>query len=171
MVNTINYVVLCIKIWYNANILCAFTFNLLLLGVALLSEKICCFAGHSDVCGAENLYKKLNDEIEFMILNNNVKEFWVGNYGQFDMLAAKCVRILKNRYKDIKLTLVVPYLTKKMNDFKEQYYEDYDDILMPKESNYLICYVKYSYGGAAKTLKYAKKHNIEIVNINDFSFS
>ena len=157
----------------------------------MLSEKIFCFAGQRDVWGAENLYKKLNDEIEFMILNNNVKEFWVGNYGQFDMLAAKCVRILKNRYKDIKLTLVVPYLTKKMNDFKEQYYEDYDDILMAnipsstpakfkilkcneymiKETDYLICYVKYSYGGAAKTLEYAEKHNIEIVNINDFSFS
>ena len=153
-----------------------------------MKNKICCFAGHRDMYDTDKVFSALENKIEHLILNENVNEFWVGNYGSFDAIAAKCVRTLKNRYKDIRLTLVIPYLTKTINDYKKQYYEDYDDILiadipmstpaqykilkcneyMVKESDYIICYIKHSWGGAAKTLEYAQKHNIKIININDY---
>ncbi len=80
-----------------------------------------------------------------------------------------------------------PNITKQLNEYKEQYYEKYDEILiadmppftprqlkiikcneyMVKESYYLICYVKHSWGGAAKTLEYAQKRNIHIINMAD----
>lgn len=152
-----------------------------------MAGKICCFAGHSEIYDTDAVSAVLKDKIEYLILNENVKEFWAGNYGQFDMLAAKSVRELKNKYKDIKLVLVIPYLTKEINEYKEQYYAKYDEIVMadiplssPKnlkiikcneymvrESEFMICYVKYSWGGASKTLNYAKKMKLKIININN----
>ena len=152
-----------------------------------MTGKICCFAGHSEVYDTKAVSAILKDKIEYLNLNENVKEFWAGNYGQFDMLAAKCVRELKNKYKDIELILVIPYITKEINEYKEQYYAEYDEIIMAdiplstpnrlkilkcneymvRESEYMICYVKYSWGGAAKTLNYAKKMKLNIININD----
>ncbi len=152
-----------------------------------MKNKVCCFAGHRDVYDAENVLTALKNKIEELITKENVTEFWVGNYGRFDGLAATCVRSLKTKYKGIKLVLVIPYITKQLNEYKEQYYEKYDKILMAdipistpqqlkiikcneymvSESDYLTCYVKHSWGGAAKTLEYAQKRNIQIINMAD----
>ncbi|MBQ7975092.1 MAG: DUF1273 domain-containing protein [Clostridia bacterium] len=113
--------------------------------------------------------------------------FYVGNYGAFDRMCARAVRSLKKKYSFINLNLVVPYLTAEINDNKEQYYADFDCILladipettprrlgiikcneyMVKKSDYIICFVKYSWGVAAKTLEYAEsKKHIKIINIS-----
>ena len=84
------------------------------------------------------------------------------------------------------MNLVIPYLTSEINEYKELYYKDYDNILvadipektpkklqiikgnqyMVKNSQVLVCYVKHSWGGAAKTLEFAQKRkNIKIINI------
>ena len=93
---------------------------------------------------------------------------------------------IKEKYADIQLNLVIPYLTSDINEYKELYYEKYDHILMadlpertPKKfqilkcneymvnnSDFIICYVQYSWGGASKTLEYAqKKKHIKIFNL------
>ena len=36
---------------------------------------------------------------------------------------------------------------------------------MVDHCGFLICYVKYSYGGAVRTLNYAKKKHIQIMNV------
>lgn len=146
--------------------------------------KICCFAGHSDI--QENKTKeKIKDISQSLILNHGVKEFWVGNYGNFDACSAAAIRELKKIYNDIKLILVIPYLTKKITEYKEEYYKMYNGILiadipentpkrffitkaneyMVNNSDYLICYVQRSYGGAANTYKNAKRKNLKIINI------
>lgn len=153
--------------------------------------KICCFAGHSEIYGADELYPKLVSVIEELIKNQNVKEFWAGNYGGYDKLCASAVRALKPKYPDIRLTLVVPYLTAEINEYKEMYYKNYDGILVadmpentPKKvqilkanrymvdnSDFLVCFVKYTFGGASKTLEYARKSkrntSLKIINIAD----
>lgn len=67
----------------------------------IVVSKRCCFAGHSKIY--DNFQDGLRDEIENLITNKNVKEFWVGNYGTFDGTAAKIVRELKTTYIDIYL--------------------------------------------------------------------
>ncbi len=150
-------------------------------------RKICCFAGHSKINDAEDILKKLCAVIEHLISEEKVTEFWVGNYGDFDKLSARAVRALKEKYSNIKLNLVIPYLTSEINEFKEMYYKNYDNILIadipektPKKlqilkgneymvcnSQFFVCYVKHTFGGAAKTLEYAKKKtNIRIINID-----
>ena len=59
------------------------------------NKKICCFAGHRKLYGTEELQKKLYKAIEELILNQGVKEFWVGNYGVFDKMAMYVINELK----------------------------------------------------------------------------
>lgn len=149
-------------------------------------KKICCFAGHSQLIDTENIYEKLLSVIENLVTSENVSEFWVGNYGDFDRLCAEAVRELAAKYPEIKLCLIVPYLTVKTNEYRKMYYEKYDDIIvadmsektpekvkiikanqyMVENSRFLVCYVKRSFGGAAKTLEYAeKKKHITVINL------
>ena len=95
------------------------------------------------------------------------------------------VRKLKSKYSDIELDLILPYVTKTINEYREMYYKEYDHMIiadmpentpvryrilkcnqfMIEQSDFLIAYVNHSFGGAAKTLEYArKKKQIEIFN-------
>ncbi len=147
-------------------------------------RKKCCFAGHSDIWDSM-LEDKIKKVAENLIINCNVKEFQVGNYGKFDSSAATVIRNLQKTYANIKLNLVIPYLTTSINECKELYYKKYDNILMadipentPKRfritkaneymvnhSDFLICYIQKSFGGAFTTYKYAKRKKLQIINI------
>lgn len=150
-----------------------------------MTEKRCCFAGHKDIYRDVRLQEFLYDKCEKLIIEKNVKFFWIGNYGSFDALAARTVRKLKEKYPYIKLELILPYITKSIRDYKEMFYKNYDTITianMPEHTpvkfrilkcnqymvdcfDYLIAYVNRSFGGAAKTLEYAKrKTKIKIFN-------
>lgn len=151
-------------------------------------EKICCFAGHSSINNSSELEIKVYNKCEELVRNNGVTTFWVGHYGNFDSLAANSVRKLKEKYATIELDLVLPYVTNSINQYKEMYYKDYDNLIiadMPENtpvkyrilkcnqymvncSDFLIAYVNYSFGGAVKTLEYAqKKENIKIFNFGN----
>lgn len=144
----------------------------------------CCFAGHSNISDSE-ITDKLQKVAEELVLQYNVNEFWVGNYGEFDGCSAKAVRELKKIYHHIELNLVIPYLTKDINEYKELYYEKYDNILvadiplitpkrlkiikaneyMVNNSDFLICYIDHTWGGAFKTFDYARKRKLKIFNV------
>lgn len=148
-------------------------------------KRVCTFAGHRDICATEKLISDLKEYIEILITKENVSEFLVGNYGGFDYIAAEAVRELQKSYPQIKLNLVIPYLTKAITEYKEQFYEKYDSILIadiplstPKnlciiksnqymvdKADFLICYVNHGWGGAAQTVDYAKKKGINIIDI------
>ena len=81
-----------LKIWYNTYILLAFAIKLFVLAVRIVSKR-CCFAGHSKIY--DDFQEKLKAEIENLIKNKDVKEFWAGNYGDFDYTAAKIIKELK----------------------------------------------------------------------------
>ena len=145
----------------------------------------CCFAGHS-VTYDKSVKEKVREQVINLIEKENVKHFIVGKYGEFDRLCASLIRNLKTIYPDITIELLIPYITKELNDYGDFYKERYDRILMadiplstPARlriimanrymtdlSSFLICHVTHSCGGAAQTLEYAsKKKNIKIINI------
>ena len=148
-------------------------------------SKICCFAGHSKLFDTEQIYKKLLEAVESLIVNEGFEEFWVGNYGEFDRLSARAVREVKKRYPEIRLNLIIPYLTSEIKEYKEDYYKSYDEIItadipentpfkariikcnrfMTDKAKCLICFINHSWGGAAKTLEYAKKKDLKIINL------
>ena len=67
----------------------------------------CFFIGHRDA--KDSLLPALIAEVERHIIDCGVTEFVVGRYGQFDFLAAKAVKKLKERYPNILLTYLRPY--------------------------------------------------------------
>ena len=148
-------------------------------------ENICCFAGHGKMNYGEETRNQVYLKCRELVADFGVKEFWVGHYGDFDKLAASVIRELKQQYPAVRLNLVIPYLTKGINENKEYYYKNYDAILMAQipdgtprpyrilkcneymvnEASYLIAYVSHSFGGAAKTLAYAsRREHIKIFN-------
>lgn len=153
-----------------------------------MNNKICCFAGHSGIIETENLKLKVYEKCEELITDCGVTIFWVGHYGDFDRLAANCVRELKEKYPNIRLELILPYVTKSISRCKEIFYHNFDCMIMadmnekiPKRyriikcnqymvnnSSYLIAYVNYSFGGAAMTLEYARKKEITVFNFGNY---
>lgn len=156
-----------------------------------MEKNICCFAGHSKLKDKEAIINIVFEQCYDLAYEYGVREFWVGNYGDFDKLAAKAVSLLKELYSDIQLNLVVPYLTKEINNHREQYDKDYDNIIiaslpmgtpnrykiiysnkyMVDNSKYIIAYVESRFGGAAKTLEYARGKNDRDNNIQIFNFA
>lgn len=149
---------------------------------------ICSFAGHSKQIYDDSIKEDVKNKCRELICDYGVNEFWVGDYGFFDSLAAEAVRELKKQYSHIRLTLVIPYVTKKINEYREQYYINYDSILladMPENtpiryrilkcnqymidnSEYLIAYIELPFGGAYKTYEYAKRRKyINIINLGN----
>ena len=144
----------------------------------------CCFAGHSDLYDRQ-VVNEIKNTAEQLVTKYGVNEFWVGNYGGFDMYSVSAIRELKKSYPHIIINLVIPYLTGSINEYKDVYYEKCDHILMadipentPKrfyiiKSNeymvdncdFLICYIEKSWGGAYRTYMYAKRKKLKIFNL------
>lgn len=146
-------------------------------------EKICSFFGHRDVF--ENITDSLDTAIEKAITEYGINTFYVGDRGAFDRQAASAVRKAKTKFPEIKLILVLPYFSNKLNEYKELYQESYDDYFVPNEivgihpkgaitqrnrwmvkhSQLIISYIHRDFGGAYNTIKYAKKLDKVIINI------
>ena len=134
--------------------------------------KICCFAGHEDIGNVDELYNKVSECVEELIIREGIKDFLIGDFGDFDEISKKAVL-------DISLRLVTPYSS------KIQCMGEYEEILtvdIPKNaptkfsyikcneymidrSDYMICYIWEKWRGVAKTLEYAKEKNIKIYNL------
>ena len=147
-------------------------------------DKRCCFCGHSKIWDS-GVKERIKSVAEDLIVNHNITEFWVGNYGAFDSYATSAIKELKRQYEHIELDLIIPYITNPINENKESYYNSYDNILIadipestPKRfhiikaneyminhSAYLICYIEWSWGGAIRTYEYAKRNNLQIFNV------
>ena len=69
--------------------------------------KSCFFIGHREA--GEEVFPALVEAVERHITEYGVLEFFVGNYGGFDRLAAKAVITRKERYPGITLSLLLPY--------------------------------------------------------------
>ena len=152
----------------------------------MVSVKRCCFAGHNETYGDE-VKEKIKEIAIKLIEEKGVVEFWVGNYGGFDRCAALAIREVKEMLEQVKLVLVLPYLTKVVSDYKEEYYEKYDEIViadisektparlkiieaneyMVDNCEYMICNVEHSWGGAARTMEYAKRKGKVVLNFGN----
>ena len=135
------------------------------------------FCGHSQLYGDPEIENRLKNEIEELILKG-ADEFFLGGYGQFDNLCAKCLKTLKEIYPHIKSVLVIPYLEKSYPTFlyDETLYPPLEDVpkrfaivkrneYMVEKSDVIISYVTRTYGGAYSTLNYAKRKKKTIINL------
>lgn len=137
------------------------------------------FVGHSHY---------LEDSIDLQeVLLREIKgkevEFYVGGYGKFDDFALKTVLNYKKTYSNAKVYFITPYLYKGYS--KTEYFKNtVDGIIFPEiekvppkyaiikrnewmidKADLVIAFVKFSWGGARRTLDYAKKKKKKIINL------
>lgn len=149
--------------------------------------KVCCFIGHSEIWN--DISQALTDAVERHIAEYGVTDFLVGNYGQFDRMAAATVKRAKTQHPGIRLYLMLPYRPGQGRPLPDM--EGFDNAVYPiemervplklaiprlnrimvEDANYVIAYVMHSWGGAATTLECAqtreRKGLIHIENLAD----
>ncbi len=134
----------------------------------------CTFFGHQD-CPSE-AKERLYIETEKLITEKSVTKFYIGNHGNFDRLATNTVKDLQIKYPHIQYHIVLAYLTSKDSIDNSIYPEGLE--LIPKRfviskrnewmianSDFVICYVNRSYGGAVQFMQKAIQKNKPIINI------
>ncbi len=141
------------------------------------------FIGHRYTENDREIEKELEEILLKLLRSHEYVEFQLGRNGDFDILAASCIRRVRKAFggESSTMTLVLPYRVKDMADF-EKYY---DAIFIPEEaakshpkasitkrnkwlaenSDLLIAYVHRENGGAYTCLKMAEKAGIEIIRI------
>ena len=146
----------------------------------------CVFAGHREVF-QEGINNKVEEEINRLLHTDKEFVFLTGGMGNFDDMCSAAVRRAKCRHPDlnITLTLVMPYMSNKLNTDEAYYKSMYDEIVIPEESanayykaaikkrnrwmvdkaDFLIAYVHREFGGAYETVKYAQKQGKPVINL------
>ena len=141
------------------------------------------FCGHSNCLFSDEEKEELKQLLIKEIRKNPTCKFYLGGYGDFDSLCLRTLRELKKEFQDIELIFITPYIDKNYSKLEFAKYH-YDDVIFPPlesvprkfailkrnewmvdSADLVIAYVKYSWGGAAKTLGYAKRKKVPIINI------
>lgn len=91
----------------------------------------CCCFGHRELYA--NIDNKLSEVLEGIVQEYEDVTFLTGGMGDADGKFSSCVRQLKRKYPNIKLLLIMPYLTNELNTSKDYYISAYDDIVIPEE--------------------------------------
>ena len=138
------------------------------------------FIGHG-VC--YNFPEERLKEILIENIKNGVTHFYSGGQGDFDVLCARTVYRLKERYPHIKNYLVIPYLSFNVFDktiFDEIIFPDFLEkyhfkAAIPQRNRYMvnctdvaICYIQHGWGNAFKTFEYATRKKLKIINISNY---
>ncbi len=145
--------------------------------------KICTFCGHSQITEQEKIEAWLTLVIENLI-NDGFDVFYLGGYGDFDNICCSVLTKHKEKYPYIKRVFVTPYIDKNFdkNSYDESYYPSLENTpkrfaiskrneKMVEQADVVVAYVIYSWGGASKTLEFAKRKKKNIINFkNDEEF-
>lgn len=144
---------------------------------------ICTFFGHRDT--PKEIEPILRSTLIDLIENKNVDLFYVGNHGNFDSMIRKNIKLLRVDYPHINYFVVLAYMTSKNTEFN---YEDYSDTIYPygqentppqyaiikrnkwmiDKADYVVVYVKHTFGNAAKFKEISEKKGKKTLNLADF---
>ena len=145
-------------------------------------KKACCGFGHRNVFDNTNV--ELDNAINTAI-QQGCTVFYTGAMGEFDSLFSTAVRKAKRTYPHIKLICVKPYFTNDINTDRDYYTVMYDDVIIPDElagvhykaaikarnrwmidnSDIVIAYTIWDYGGTYEAQRYAEKKSKSIITI------
>lgn len=137
------------------------------------------FCGHSQLTDTETIRENLIQTLQSFPTDRTIA-FYLGGYGDFDLLAASVLHRMKSHHPHFETILVLPYPDKKYDSYL------YDTTLYPPIeavprkfailkrnmwmvdcADIVIAYVVYPWGGAFKTYEYAKRKNRNIINLGN----
>ena len=144
------------------------------------------FAGHSAVPSKDAVQKAVREQLLDIIGHTDHIVCYLGGYGDFDELCARVCKELKQTYTNIETVYVTPYISlSEQAKIKEMLKCGlYDATIYPSIegtpprfaitqrnkwmmscADVVIAYVNRDYGGAYKSLQYAKRSKKKIINI------
>lgn len=136
----------------------------------------CTFFGHKDC--PETKYSNILQAIQNLITKKNITTFYVGTQGNFDSLVYRALCCLRADYPQIRIYRVLAYLPKDDSLISDSILPEGIELIHPryaiswrnrwmiKRSDYVIAYITYNYGGAAKFVNEAKKKDKTIIKIS-----
>ena len=137
----------------------------------------CTFFGHRECFGVDS--QVLQRAIEDLI-HKGANTFYVGNQGQFDSAVYSCLKQLRKKHPHIRVCIVLAYLPTENNE-----YDDMTDTMYPEieghpkfaierrnrwmidHSDFLLCYINHTWGGAYKFAQLAKRRGKMVINIGN----
>lgn len=154
-----------------------------------MRKRTCCFTGHRTILPGERreLARRLEETV-LRLYRRGVRYFGAGGALGFDTLAAQAVLSLRGECPGIRLILVLPcpsqtkgwkpedaaeYERIKSQADKVVYTsQEYTQDCMYKRNRHLVdhssvcvCYLTKDSGGTAYTVRYARTHGLEIINL------
>lgn len=132
------------------------------------------FCGHSKLYGQTGDFSQWLDILLPALIEGGADTFYLGGYGEFDSLAAAAVQRQKAVYPHIAAILVLAYLDREVDasHYDGTTYPPLENVppcyaivrrneWMVGESDVVISGVTHDWGGAAKTLGFARrKHKV-----------
>lgn len=135
------------------------------------------FCGHSKLIEQDTIRAHLTHELRTLLEQGNHK-FYLGGYGDFDLLAAKVLHELKSEYPELESILILPYLDRPVDAslYDSTIYPPLETVpkryaisrrnkWMVEQADMMIACVDHDWGGASKTLEYAVKKGLRIINL------
>lgn len=145
------------------------------------------FFGHRQINDILAIERKLQNLIQELLTTKEYVEFLVGRDGEFDQLVSSTVRRCKReiRADNSSLVLVLPYETAEYRNNEESFHDYYDEIevcaesaekhfksahqtrnrSMVDRSHLVVVCIEHESGGAYTTMRYAERHNAQVINL------
>ena len=133
------------------------------------------FCGHDDVPDINKVREWLTHTLEQFMYEDNII-CYLGGYGEFDRLAASVVRQKQKANPAIHAVLIIPYLNRKYDESRYDYtlFPPLESVppryaiskrnkWMVAQADVVIAYVTHGWGGAAKTLEYARAKRKKVI--------
>ena len=139
---------------------------------------VCTFFGHSECYGLDK--DVLRNAIEDLI-KQGITEFLVGNHGQFDGMVFSCLQDLSKDYPEIQYSVALAYLPTHKQEYDiyqgHSFYPEGQEMgpakfaierrnrWMIDASDYCVCYMNHTWGGAYKFARMASNRGLQVINL------
>jgi len=140
------------------------------------------FCGHSILYNSDIIKDRLTRELRSLSEQGTYK-FYLGGYGDFDLLAANVLHELKSEYPELESILILPYpdrpveaslydgtIYPPLEKVPRRYAISRRNRWMVEMADMVIACVDHDWGGAAKTLEYAVKKGLRIINLGGLQY-
>ena len=109
------------------------------------------------------------------MISQGIDAFYVGNQGQFDAAVYHCLKQLHKQYPHICVAVVLAYLPTEKKDGSDTMYPEIEgsprfaierrNRRMIDRSQYCVCYIEHTWGGAYKFARLAKRCGLIVLNL------
>ena len=139
---------------------------------------VCTFFGHKD---APSSIKMRLEEIIEALINEGVKNYYVGNNGNFDFYVQGVLENIVKKHNDIRFSVVLSTINETAIGTKQKYtlFPEGLENALPKfaiskrndwminNSQIVITYVRHNFSNSPKWLEKAKKKGLGVINLGD----